>query len=490
LKVCFAASEAMPLAKTGGLADVAGALPRYLRALGVDVRLFLPFHSLIDRAPLDLIPLGKPGEVVIRLGSAAYPFTLWRSRLPESEVPVYLGECPELFDRPALYTADADEGQRYAAFCRAVLETCQRLAWAPDIFHCHDWHTGLVPVLLSTSYAWDSLFRESRTVLTIHNLGYQGVFEVSDPGELGLGDARDLLDAAELAEGRVGFLRTGIRHAGAITTVSPTYAREIQSEPFGMGLHELLRERSSDIVGILNGVEYDEWSPERDRWIPHRYSRKRPEGKARNKRYLSESLGLRHDGDVPLAGMVTRLDSQKGLELCFPTLPTLVEEGALRVAVLGRGDPKYVKLFEGLARRHPDRVAFRCDHDEELAHVIEAGADLFLMPSRYEPCGLNQMFSLRYGTIPVVRRTGGLADTVEPFDAATGEGTGFVFDAFTAAALEKAIREALTIFRDAAAWRRLISNAMGRNFSWQHQAGAYRALYESVVRGEPLRVSL
>jgi starch synthase len=481
LKICFAASEAVPLAKTGGLADVAGALPQELFRLGLDVRLCMPLYRQVVRSGLDLRPMESARKLPLVLGDQTYSAEVWQAGLPESELPVYLIDCPELFDRPTLYTTDDDEGQRFAAFSRAVIETCQRLVWGPDIFHCHDWHTALIPTLLQTDYAWDALFAASKTILTVHNIGYQGIFPAKQLADLGLSSASAALDPDELSSGRVGFLRTGLEQADLITTVSPTYAAEIQTADYGMGLEAVLRRRRDDLVGILNGVDYDEWSPERDRFIPHRYSRSRPAPKIKNKRYLWESLSLAGDTNAPLIGIVSRLAGQKGFELCFNVLPELMAAHDLCLVVLGEGETRYVDFFRGLAARHPRRVALRRGHDEELAHLIEAGADIILMPSRYEPCGLNQMFSLRYGTIPIVRRTGGLADSVEPFDPLTGEGTGFVFDEFTPLALRGAMEQALRIYRDKAAWRRLMSNAMSRDFSWKAQAGKYVDLYERLV---------
>jgi starch synthase len=481
LKICFAASEAVPLAKTGGLADVAGALPRELCRLGLDVRLFMPLYRQVTRSGLDLRPVESARKLLLVLGERSFGAVVWRASLPESELPVYLVDCPELFERPTIYTSDDDEGLRFAAFSRAVIETCQRLTWAPDIFHCHDWHTALIPPLLRTDYAWDALFAGAKTMLTVHNIGYQGIFPAEQQAELGLSNAGTALDPDELSGGRIGFLRTGLEQADLITTVSPTYAEEIQTAEYGMGLEAVLRRRRGDLVGILNGVDYDEWSPERDRFIPHRYSRSRPTPKSRNKGYLWDSLALAGDGSAPLIGIVSRLAEQKGFELCFGALPELMATYDLSLVVLGEGEARYVQFFRRLARRFPGRVGLRRGHDEELAHLIEAGADIFLMPSRYEPCGLNQMFSLRYGTIPVVRRTGGLADSVEPFDPLTGEGTGFVFDEFTPQALSRAMEQALETYRDGAAWRRLMSNAMSRDFSWKTQAGKYVELYERLI---------
>lgn len=480
-RICYAASEATPYAKTGGLADVAGALPRQLRRRGLDVRLFLPLYRQVDRRIHSLVAEESARNIPIDLGPNGYRVSVWTTRAPDSDLPVYLIECPALFDRATLYTSDDDEAQRFAVFSRAVIETCQRLAWAPDAFHCNDWHTALIPILLKSVYAWDALFRASRTVLTIHNIGYQGQFPAPVLEDLGLADLSAMLDTEELRAGRFSFLRTGLEHADLITTVSPTYAREIQTAEYGMGLERLLQRRQRDVVGILNGVDDEEWSPERDRWIPHRFSRARLEGKSKNKAYLLDALRLGGEPGAPLLGIVSRLVGQKGFELCVPVLPALLRTTDLRLAVLGQGEPVYERFFEELQRRYPRQARFTGRHDEERAHLIEAGADMFLMPSRYEPCGLNQMFSLRYGTIPIVRRTGGLADSVQPFRPETGEGTGFVFAPFTPEALRRALERALATYRDHASWSRLVANAMVQDFSWRTQAAHYQDLYDRLL---------
>jgi len=477
LSICFAASEVAPYAKTGGLADVAAALPRELKLQGHQVHLFLPLYAQIDRKKYDLAPLASVRDVPVKLGWRTSTFSLWHGKLPNSELPVYFVDSPEMFQRHALYTQDEDEPRRFALLAHAVLTACQHLGIRPDVVHCNDWHTALIPLLMKTAYAWDGLFADTRTLLTLHNIGYQGVCAESWVEELGLGGVRHDLDVADLRDGRFNFLKTGVIHADALTTVSPTYSREIQTAQYGMGLESYLRARRSRLVGILNGVNYDEWSPDTDSYIPHRFSRKRPAGKLKNKRYLLEKMGLDTDTAPPLAGIVSRLAYQKGFELCIPVLPELLATSELRLVVLGSGEDSYEQFFQWLQRRFPGRVNYYRGYNNELSHLIEAAADLFLMPSRYEPCGLNQLFSLRYGTIPVVRQTGGLADSVQPFDPATGEGTGFVFEHFTPDGLRWALDSALAVYRSRNAWKRLMDNAMAQNYSWNLQAGRYVDLY-------------
>ena len=485
MKVCYAVSEVVPYSKTGGLGDVAGALPHELHRLGHDVRIVAPLHVVPGGAPPPALSrVEGVQDVEVALDGRTYAFSL---RAVDFEArrgaPVLLVDCPALFHRPQLYTSAPDEPLRFGLLCRAVFELCQRLRWAPDVIHCNDWHTALIPLLRDTLYGWDALFRPTSTLLTIHNLGYQGVFPAATIGRLGLGGSAASFDARDREAGRINLLRTGVRHADAVSTVSPTYAREILGPELGMGLDADLRARPDGVAGILNGVDYAIWSPESDPHLPARYSAEQLAGKRENKRRLLEQLGLDPALEAPLAGIVTRLVEHKGLDLCVAVLPEVLASTDLRLVVLGQGQPRYEELFETLARRNPRRVAFRRGQDEPLAHRIEAGADIFLMPSRYEPCGLNQLFSLRYGTLPVVRKTGGLADSVLPYDPASDTGTGFVFEHFTPQGLRWALGLALDTFRDGARWRRIVARAMAQDFSWTRQARRYVELYERVARG-------
>ena len=483
MKICYAVSEVVPYSKTGGLGDVAGALPHELHRLGQDVRIVAPLHVLPGSAtPRELSDVEAVQNVEVPLDGRAYTFSL---RAADAEgrrgAPVLLVDCPALFQRPQLYTSAPDEPLRFALLCRAVFESCQRLSWAPDVIHCNDWHTALIPLLRDTVYGWDALFRPTRTLLTIHNLGYQGVFPAATIERLGLGAWAASFDERDRVAGRINLLRTAVRHADAVSTVSPTYAREILGPELGMGLDADLRARPDPVAGILNGVDYAVWSPEADRHLPACYSAADLAGKRENKRALLELLGLDPAPDAPLAGIVTRLVEQKGLDLCVSVLPDLLEATDLRLVVLGQGQARYEDFFRTLARRDGRRVAFRLGQDETLAHRIEAGSDMFLMPSRYEPCGLNQLFSLRYGTVPVVRKTGGLADSVQPYDPVSDTGTGFVFEHFTPEGLRWALGLALATFGDGPRWRRLVARAMAEDFSWARQARRYVELYERIV---------
>jgi starch synthase len=480
LRVCLLSSEVVPFAKTGGLADVAAALARRLHELEHDVRLVMPFYKRL-RGQADFRPVPELQDVPIRCGERTYWFSISTARLPKSTLKVWFVRCPELFDRDGIYTQDPDEPLRFSVLTRAALECCQWTKWSPDIVHANDWHTALAPLYLRTIYAWDKLFADTRTVLTIHNIGYQGVFGADALRDLALENERRFLYQEDLHEGRINFLKTGVLYANALTTVSRTYAREIQGDEQGMGLQHLLRQRAEWLFGIVNGVDYGEWSPKKDPLIPERYSARDLRGKEACKRALCDEHGLEHDASAPLIGVVSRLTAQKGFELLPDILPVLLHRENLRLVVLGSGEERYENYFRWLAGAFPGKVAFRAGFDNVLAHWIEAGSDMFLMPSRYEPCGLNQMYSLRYGTVPIVRRTGGLADTVEPWDPETGAGTGFLFDEFTPDALLVAIQRALSTWRDEASWQRLVQNGMARDFSWEHQADEYVALYRKLV---------
>jgi starch synthase len=483
LNVCFATAEIAPLAKAGGLADVSAALVKYLHADGHDVRLFVPAYAAIRREQLELIPVQFLQDVPLYLGGYRYQFSVLTTRLPGSEASVYLIDCPACYHRPGIYTDDPDEHRRFLLLTHAAFLCCQRMGFAPQILHFNDWHTAIGTLLRRTSYGWDSLFRNARSVLTIHNIGYQGVISAGSVSELVVPSQVHLLDQGDLAAGRVNLLRTGLHHADLITTVSPTYAREIQGPEYGMGLDGLLRSRSSSLLGILNGVDYDVWDPRRDPFLPRRFGSNQLGVKASLKQEFLQRIGLERGGRSALIGIVTRLAAQKGIDLLFESLPRLLAARAFNVVVLGSGDWTYEQFFAGLQQRFPGRVHFHLGYSDELAHWIEAASDMFLMPSRYEPCGLNQMYSMRYGTVPIVRRTGGLADSVQHFDVATGLGTGVVFNDLNGEAVSWAIGTALDWFENRGLWHRLIQNGMAQDFSWGRQVQQYVAAYDRLLQG-------
>jgi starch synthase len=480
LAICLLASEVEPLSKTGGLADVSGALTKYLHGAGHDVRLFTPCYASIDRAAYAAQPVEGLQRVPLALGPNNYVFSVLRAQLPGG-APAYLIDCPALYARGAIYTSDPDEHLRFLAFTRAALSACRRLVWAPQVLHCNDWHTAFAPLFLRTAWEDEPLFAATRTVLTIHNIGYQGIFPAARIADLGLPGGSGLLDPEDLAAGRINALRHGIVYADSVTTVSPTHAREICTDEYGMGLQGSLRARGRAVSGILNGVDYDEWDPRHDRYLPAHYDAARLAVKGELKRQFAERQKLAPAPDVPLAGLVSRLAVQKGIELMFEALPKVLSARPLSFVALGNGEPQYEEFFTVLERRFPGRVVFHCGYDEELAHWIEAASDLFLMPSRYEPCGLNQMYSLRYGTVPIVRRTGGLADSVRHYNPKTGTGTGVVFNDFNTQALERALHTALDLYATPRHWTRVVKNGMRQDFSWQRQGGKYVALYRKLI---------
>jgi starch synthase len=450
MRILMVASEAAPFAKTGGLADVVGALPRALAQLGHSVDVVIPRYRGIT--------VGEVEDAGVRF--------------------VFI-DNPAYYDRDYLYGPSSgdypDNAARFTFLAREAIAWAAQSGIRHDVVHAHDWQAGLVPVLLRQTVP---------TVFTIHNLAYQGVFEASWLSRLGFG--RELLHVDALEHwGQLSFLKGGIIFSRVITTVSPRYAEEIQTPEFGCGLDGLLRSRSADVVGILNGIDYDQWDPAHDPYLPEPYDAAHLQGKTAAKRMLLELVGLPADDagmQRPLVGMVSRLVDQKGFDL-LAAMPGALTALDAAFMVLGSGEPRYEDLWRDLAARHPDRVAARIEFDEALAHRVEGGADLFLMPSRFEPCGLNQMYSLRYGTVPVVRATGGLYDTVRDVDPATGIGTGFTFTEYSPTALLTALRRALALYKDRPAWRRLQIAGMQQDFSWNASAREYVKVYERAKLG-------
>jgi starch synthase len=481
-KILFVTSEAHPLIKTGGLGDVSASLPAALKALGQDVRLLLPGYRDALRAAGELRLVAS-----FPIHGGAEPVRLLEGHLPGTEVPCWFVYLPRYFDRPGHpYLAPdghdwPDNAARFTAFCRSALTVARDragLAWTPDVVHCQDWQTGLVPALLA---------RESprpATVFSIHNLAYQGLFPWHTFLDLGLPLDLWAVDAMEFY-GRFSFIKGGLVFADRLSTVSPTYAREILTPAFGFGLEGVLRLRADRLVGILNGIDYKAWNPASDPFIAQHYDAHSLDLKRLNKSALQQELGLPPEQHIPLIGMVGRLVEQKGFDLMLNALRRLMEQETLQWVVLGSGERRFEQALHQAARRYPERIAVHIGYHEALAHRVEAGVDLFLMPSRFEPCGLNQMYSLRYGTLPIVHRTGGLADTV--VDAteeamARGVATGFVFDAPTPPALSEAVTRALRLYRRPELWRRLQVTGMRQDFSWESSASHYLDLYRQALQ--------
>lgn len=485
LKICLVASEIVPFAKTGGLADVIGALAKYLTKQGHDVRLIMPLYSIIDKRHHAFKAVDFAQDCEIWFGGRQYFYDVFSTTLRDSGADYYFVHCPQLYERPSIYTNDADEHIRFALLSRAAIEFCQRMSWAPDIIHCNDWQTAILPIYLKTIYNWDTLFQKTRSILTIHNIGYQGRFGAHIINDLNLNSFYHWFDAGDLYYGHLNFLRTGIIHADKITTVSETYAREIQGDEFGEGLQGSLRARSSDLVGILNGVDYDEWNPVTDKYIPYTFSVDDLNGKEKNKQELLWQLGLDYSPQAPVISMITRLAWQKGIDLLYKCLPHILANYDIRFIVLGSGEHEYEQFLYHMQLQHHEKLVFYRGYNYELSHLLEAGADIFLMPSKYEPCGLNQIYSLKYGNIPIVRNTGGLADTVQLYDWEKQTGTGFVFDHFHCDALRWALEYAISTFTYKNSWKKLILRAMQEDFSWEKQVQKYVDLYlEMIAVGE------
>jgi len=487
LRILFLASEAIPFSKTGGLGDVAGSLPPALKRLGTEPLMVLPLYGETRQ---NLPPLtGQPRELDVPLGPDTLRVRFLETRARE-EIPVFLLEREDLFERPNLYTGPMgdyyDNLERFTVFCHGALRLCKALAFPPHIVHAHDWQTGLVPALLKGPYGAQPLFRDSRTVFTIHNLAYQGLFPPERLPLTGLPwDPFFRMEGLEYY-GRISLLKSGIVFSDLLTTVSPTYAKEIQSPEYGEGMDGILRTRSKDLVGILNGIDGTLWDPSRDPHLPRNYSARDLEGKKACKEALLRELGLDPSEEPgPLLGMVARLDPQKGLDLVLAALEEILEMGIL-VAILGSGQEAIQRALGEAQARHPRRMALRVGFDEGLAHRIIAGADLILVPSRYEPCGLTQMYALRYGTVPVVRATGGLADTVIPFRPERGTGSGFTFSLYTPKALLGAVQDALDLYRQPSIWMRLIQEGMKTDFSWDRSARLYLDLFQLLLSRPPL----
>jgi starch synthase len=484
VKILFVASEGVPFSKTGGLADVVGALPKFLAVRGHEVSVLLPRYRSTEPGPVVYsqipIPVGPMIHAVDIQGGAAL-----------NGVRHFFVEYPPFFDRDSLYMDGGkdyrDNAERFALFSRTALEFIRRRG-APDVIHCHDWQSALVPVLLKTIYADDPALRSIPVVFTVHNMGYPGIFPAETMERIGLPAELFAMHGLEFY-GQLNFLKGGLLYADFVTTVSKKYAREIQSEEYGHGLDGVIRQRAATVTGILNGVDYSEWNPETDQFLVANYSLDRLEGKKVCKKDLLQQFWLPvRDVKRPLIGIVSRFATQKGFDLIALVADKLMEKGVLVVA-LGTGEPEHEKLFRRLARRFRRQFGVRIAYDNALAHKIEAGSDMFLMPSRYEPCGLNQIYSLRYGTVPVVRATGGLDDTVEPFDPESGQGTGFKFSDHTGKALLDCLSEALQVYSgNPAAWQRLMRNGMEKDFSWNASAAEYEQLYQRVVSGIGKRV--
>jgi starch synthase len=475
MHIAFAASEGVPFSKTGGLADVVGALPQALAAQGHQVTVYLPRYKQTK--------LTNPKTVVRSITvpfDDKYRFCSVVAGPNTAGVTYYFVEYSPYFERDTLYGTAAgdypDNAERFALFSRAVIEASKILG-VPQVFHCHDWQSALIPVLLRTFYVEDPAFHDVASVFTIHNMGYQGLFPAETLPLLLL--PWDLFTLTKMEFfGQVNFLKGALVFSDFVTTVSRKYSQEIQTTEYGFGLEGVLRNRAATVTGILNGVDYSEWSPETDKFIAEKFAPAALSGKAKDKQDLLQTFGItKADAKLPVIGIVSRFAAQKGFDLISQVMDRLAREDMILV-VLGTGDKEYEEMFLRLQKQFPHKIAVKVAYDNAIAHKIEAGADMFLMPSRYEPCGLNQIYSLKYGTVPIVRATGGLDDTIEPWDARTGKGTGFKFYEYNGESLLLTVKAALQAFRDEASWQVLMRNGMSRDFSWGASAKEYVKVYD------------
>jgi len=485
MHIYFVASEVVPFAKTGGLADVAGALPRFLARRGHSVTVVLPYYKIVKEGAFAIRRTDH--RIGVPIGGRTETAGILESKMERKGRFLFV-EHPGFFEAAdGLYgTAEGDfpnNAERFAFFSKVVAEFAARDGEMVDILHCNDWQSALLPVLLKTRYAAMPTLSRTRSVLTIHNLVYQGLFAPESYGATGLPPELYRPHGGLEFYGKVNYLKGGILFADRITTVSRRYAEEIQTAEFGAGLDGVLRARADRLSGILNGIDVETWNPETDPLIPSRYSKEKPAGKRRCKERLQEECGFEPDPTVPLIGMITRLSDQKGLDLLVPVLDR-IRRVKHQLVLLGTGDERYHEILAALQRKRRKSLCVFLKFDNALAHRIEAGADIFLMPSRYEPCGLNQMYSLRYGTVPVVRATGGLADTIVDCSEETlsdGTATGFRFDDYTPEAFEDALRRALALYPERRTWMKIVRSGMSRDFSWARSAASYEQLYRTLL---------
>ncbi len=472
LKVLIVSAEVSPYAKTGGLGDVAGSLPKALKKIGVDVRVVMPkYKSIKEQYMRDTVFVG---EYAVPLAWRTQSASIYRY---QKEVPTYFIQNEYYFGRDQLYGYE-DDNERFAFFCKAVLEMLPRIGYQPDIIHCNDWQTGPVCLLLKEAYHQEGFYSKMKSLYTIHNLQYQGVFPKES---LYLMNLSDLYYESEKVEyyGSISYMKAGILYADAISTVSDTYAKEIQTPQYGYGMEGVLQKKKHVLHGIVNGIDYDVYDPSTDNKIFMQYSSVDIDNKYMNKTMLQQELGL-PEKDVPIIGLISRLADQKGFDIISEVIDRLMEED-IQFVVLGTGEPRYEAMFKKLKVRFPDKMSANISFDETLAQRIYAGSDLFLMPSLFEPCGLGQIFSLRYGTIPIVRKTGGLADTIISYDEITGKGNGFVFEEYTGAAMLLEIKRSLNLYaQERDTWQKLVKNAMECIYSWDRSAQKYMDLYNSL----------
>ena len=489
LKILFVSSEVVPFVKTGGLADVSAALPQTLAELGHEVRIVVPKYGAVDDRKFKIHEVVRLKDININIAGKEVIFSLKSCFLPGQKIRVqiyfldnheYFGSRNSLYNDPMSDKDYPDNDERFIILNRAVFELIIKLGWIPDIIHCNDWQCGLIPAYLRTVYKNEENFDKFKTLFTIHNLAYQGEFPKSSFKKTGLPDNLNSPKGI-VHKGKLNFMKSGLLFADAINTVSETYANEIRTDNvIGSGLKDILSKRKDDLYGIINGIDIKVWNPEKDKHLPKKYTIKNVEQKVVNKQALAEKFGFEFNEDTPIIGLISRLYDSKGIDLVEKILPNLLKMD-VQMIVLGTGEKKYHTFFDQMARKHGDKFACYLGFNDDLAHLIEGGADIFLMPSKYEPCGLNQMYSLNYGTIPVVRETGGLADTVKMFNEKSKEGTGFVFTKYNANEFLSEIKRALKIYKDKDTWNKIVKSGMKEDFSWHSSAKKYIDLYKTIL---------
>lgn len=482
LKVAFITPEMAPLAKTGGLADVTGALPKYLSRLGqLEVTAWLPLYREVKKRNLNLKPLASNIKLELLPAGLQTSFSIFEYQAENFKV--YLIENDFYFDRDYLYGAPSgdypDNGHRFAFFCLAALTGLQLINWKPDIIHAHDWQAALTLAYLKHVLPNNSFYQKTRSLFTIHNLAYQGLFPPEVLGQVGL--PFYLFNPEDMEfYGQVNYLKAGLLYSDAISTVSPTYSQEIQTPEFGFGLDGVLRKRRHRLFGILNGIDYQEWNPETDPALPAHYSRQAPAGKFLCRQELLHYFGFDSQGKKPIIGLVSRLAGQKGFDLLVNSLDEILKRD-LYLIILGTGEKHIQDMLIEAAKKYPGKFGLKIAFDDRLARLIYAGSDFFLIPSRYEPCGLTQMYSLRYGTIPIVRSTGGLKDSIQEFDPERLEGNGFLFQEYEPKSLLAALDRALSFYQRQPFWSKLKDNAFCSDFSWEKAAANYHELYLKIL---------
>ncbi len=491
-KILFVTSEVVPFVKTGGLADVSAALPQMLAELGHEVRIVVPKYGAVDDRKFKIHEVVRLKDLHINIGDKDVIFSLKSCFLPGQKVRVqiyfldnqeYFGSRNSLYVDPVSGEDYPDNDERFILLSNAVFELISKLGWIPDIIHCNDWQCGLIPAYLKTRYKDDEQFSKFKVLFTIHNLAYQGTFPKSSFKKTGLPEELNSEKGLEIY-GKLNFMKSGLLFSDVINTVSENYANEIRSDnELGAGLKSVLAKRKNDLYGIINGIDTKVWNPEKDKHLPKKYSAQNLHNKIINKQALADKFGFKFDENIPIVGIISRLFDAKGLDLINEGFSELMKLN-IQMVLLGTGDKKYHNFFDKMDKKYPNKFACYLGFDDELAHLIEGGSDILLMPSRYEPCGLNQMYSLMYGTVPLVRETGGLADTVNKYNEKTGEGNGFMFKQYKTNALIKELKRAIKVFEDKKAWNKIMKNGMKSDFSWNSSAKKYIDLYKTVLNNE------